>query len=356
ITLPVTMASKMNIVAGKTIVLPCPYGMTKARNPTRVVWKYEGAPIINYIPSQGKAFMGISTLFKVDRSATYKLVDEQKGNFSLQLPDGEEGQYSCEVDGEPPRIYDLQRWHEVMTSGKEYSTARIEWLSPHKQKVTGNEPRWTLENNNWKLQIKNLTVQEDHGTWECHVFPGGLQISYDVKVIGFLNALDDNDTRYAAINNSVVLSCPLNINLTKEKSSENFPELQSWDLMKDNKILIKKNIKIANSTFPAKEIPKVQFEDAGKYHCHFTFAKGHLNKTINLIVMKDAVKNGFLLVEILPGVGVMLLIFAGLFACAVKPIKQKRQRAKRMALAKQHLLAKKTCQCERDLTNNYYLT
>ncbi|XP_042303654.1 uncharacterized protein LOC121920593 [Sceloporus undulatus] len=293
IILPVTGASKVNIVAGETVVLLCPNGKTKTENPAKVIWKYEGKTIITYIRSQEKSFMANS-------SAKYRLVDEKKGNFSLWLPDGK-GQYSCEVEGEPPLIYYVQRWHwkisqrgyvlqgetlqlEVMTSGKEYSASRIEWLSPYKAKVTGNEPRWMLENNNWKLQIKNLSIQEDHGIWECHVLPDGPRITYDVKVIGFLNALGDSDTRFAAVNNSVVLSCPLSISLTKEKSLENF--LQSWDLMKDNKVLIKKDVKLANNTFPAKEISKVQFEDAGNYHCHFTFAKGHLNKSIHLIVMK----------------------------------------------------------------------
>ncbi|XP_067320434.1 T-cell surface glycoprotein CD4-like isoform X2 [Anolis sagrei] len=443
------MASKINIADGQDVVLRCPDGCGKPNGPApvEVVWKYNGKRIIKYFQNKE---------FRDDHTAQYKFVASDYKNFSLWLRNGKEGQYTCVVNDKEQCIHDLQVWTakniqnryllqgetiqlEVISSHNDYPTTRIKWFSPHNSRVTGNEPRWKLVNNERRLQIKNLDVQEDDGMWKCHILPDGPWFSFEVKVIGFPNTLGGNDMTFAAIDSRVVLSCPLNIDLSKEKSVRNFPKLQSWELMKDNKIIVKEDVSSnANTTYPAKEIPNVRLEDAGKYQCRFIFAEGHLNTSVHLIVMSVSdsspglsadkenmplccqisaplsakaelcwahmnetrcqshlpnstfcqenptlgiwrcslkVENNmkisinytveaptanlsFPLVEILSGVGVLLLllIFAGLCRFALKPIRQKRQRARRMAQAKQHLLEKKTCQCERELTNDYYHT
>nr|XP_008118445.1 PREDICTED: T-cell surface glycoprotein CD4 isoform X1 [Anolis carolinensis]XP_008118446.1 PREDICTED: T-cell surface glycoprotein CD4 isoform X1 [Anolis carolinensis]XP_008118447.1 PREDICTED: T-cell surface glycoprotein CD4 isoform X1 [Anolis carolinensis]XP_008118448.1 PREDICTED: T-cell surface glycoprotein CD4 isoform X1 [Anolis carolinensis]XP_016852721.1 PREDICTED: T-cell surface glycoprotein CD4 isoform X1 [Anolis carolinensis] len=447
VMLPFTMASKINVAADQEVVLCCPAGCKETISPTpnEVVWNYNGNRIIRYMRTG---------VYKGDTTEKYKFVASDHKNFSLWLPNGKEGQYTCIVNGKEQCIYDLRVWTvpkeirnryllrgetvllEVISSGNEYP--RIEWFSPRNAKVTGNEPRWELCNSERRLQIKNLEVQEDDGTWKCHILPDGPWFSFGVKVIDFLNVLGDNGMTFATIDSRVVLSCPLNIDLSKEKNVGNFPELQSWELMKDNKVIVNENLPSnANSTYPAKEITNVRLEDAGKYQCRFIFAKGNLNTSIHLIVMsvsgsslglhadkenmplcchisaslpataelcwahtnetrcqshlpnntfceenattgtwtcslkvennmkisinytvaeEPTVKMTFPLVEILSGVGalLLLLILAGLCGCDLKPIRRKRQRARRMAQAKQHLLEKKTCQCERELTNDYY--
>ncbi|XP_062984466.1 T-cell surface glycoprotein CD4-like [Elgaria multicarinata webbii] len=406
----------------------------------KVTWRHKNTVIINFV--SGKVYTG-------GKLVQYRFGDTDKGNFSLVLPDAKEGgYYACEVEGQQPITFDLKVWKLTQSpSGyllqgetlllelhsSNMSGVSIEWFGPSKAKVTGKEPRWKLKSNNQKLEIMNLTVQEDHGTWECRILPNGPRITYNVKVIGFSNASDD--MAFAALNSSTVLSCPLNTDLQKEPG---IPGVQAWKWMKNNMILVENLIPInSNSSFPVRKIPKVQFEDAGRHQCILTFPHRNLKKTIHLVVMKvsagrlelpskeptvtlcchisapappmaqlcwvsvshgtacdsnllenkfchtnttggpwrcdlkvnnrvelsmnytvaeAAIQNKFPQIEVATGAGAMLLLFIVALACVptCKTIKRKRQTAKRMTQAKQHLLVKRTCQCQRELTNDYY--
>ncbi|KAJ7317155.1 hypothetical protein JRQ81_003317, partial [Phrynocephalus forsythii] len=427
------------------------------KKPNKVYWKYRDRVIIKYTDGR---------IFKDDKTAAYTFVDAYNGDYSLRLLDAKEGQYTCKVEENELKTYDLTVWKikgpqeeyclqgETLTLSleqhaplKKRTKLEVKWISPHKVHVKGQEPRWQLQNNNWDLHIENLVAEEDNGTWECHIpLEDGLKVPYNVKVIGFSNVLDNK--MFAVINSSVTLSCPLNVNLKNLKTLGNILPYGEW--MKDNMTLVKGDI--SNSTLTSslvKEIPNVQFEDAGRYQCNFKFGSRQLNKFIQLVVMKVAprvaseegnetlcchisapappaaklcwvhaketscshgslkspfchpvtttglwrcdlkVKNevkisinhsevkeeatgrrlhAFPLAEAVSGAGVtlLLLVTAGIIGPACRTIRRKRQQLKRMAQAKQHLLAKRTCQCwrqerkcsaiARELTNDYHHT
>ncbi|XP_025020882.1 T-cell surface glycoprotein CD4-like [Python bivittatus] len=441
--LPVTVrAEKVNVIAGKPAILHC-LDSTDKKNPATLIWKYNNKLLL-------KIFQG--NPFKGEKSEMWTLNNDE--SFSLELVKAETGLYTCEVDGKLETTYEVKVW-KVIGSKSGYllqgdtlklnlspfnmEDNRIEWFNPQKAKVTGKELRWKVQEDS--IQITNLTIQEDHGMWECHVFPDQLKIPYNVKIIGFPNPLDEFN--FAALNSSFNLSCPLNINLENQKDPE-IPRVQSWKLVKNNIVVEEQNISNMNNSFPTKRIPRVHFEDAGKYQCHLRFNHRNLNKNINLIVMtvsavpdelsskenvtlcghiKPApplaelcwvnvnesmskptcgspisenkfchiattaglwrcdlkvnnnvkisinytlgkttnewtVESRFPLIEIASGAGatLLLLILAGICVPTCKHIKRKRQQAKRIAQIKQHLLAKRTCQCQRELANDYYHT
>ncbi|XP_033029811.1 T-cell surface glycoprotein CD4-like [Lacerta agilis] len=364
------------------------------------------------------------------------------------MRNGKEGQYTCEAHGKI-KTTNLNLWSvkgpsdeyllegditQLELSSLDMSTP-VEWFGPNKSKITDKKARWTLQNKDRRLQIKDLNAQEDQGTWECIISRSGLRITHDVKVIGFVNSLDV-DTRYAAVNSTVVLSCELNINFQEiPKNILRSPVLR-W--MNDNKTIMEVDLNNFNSSLLQQKIDKVQFEHAGEHKCSIEFTWRNLSKTIHLVVMKvsadrprldskenvtlcchvsapdlsksqlcwnnkhgspkcethlpegkfcygtrsagewkcslmvqdkeklsmiyfvddgsAAMLNSFPLTYIAIGAGVMLLllIIIGVCVFSSKTVKQKRQRARRMAQARQHLLEKKTCQCHKELTNDYY--
>ncbi|XP_039194687.1 T-cell surface glycoprotein CD4-like isoform X2 [Crotalus tigris] len=434
-------AEKLNVIAGQSVFLRC-LNNTSAH---KVTWKYNGKLLLQKIKER---------VYRGEKSVTYKLTDEE--TFSLELRKAEPGKYVCDVNGKQVATYDIEVWK--VTGSKSgyllqgdtlklhlspFKDTRIEWFEPHKTKVTDKEPRWKLQKDG--LQISNLTVQEDHGRWECHIPHYELKLSYNVKVFGFSNRLDE--FRFASINSNILLSCPLNIDL-QEKTDWEIPKVQSWKWLKNNVLVKDHNISNINSSFSIHQISNVQSEDAGKYQCRLGFKDRNLSKTINLIVMKvsavppalrfkednvtlcghispsappltelcwvyvnessnetkcgspishnkfchvatteglwrcdlkvnnnvkisidyilgkfqgktpneTTLENRFSLIKIGSGIGTMLLllILVGVCVPTCKRIKQKQQRAKRMAQIKQHLLAKRTCQCQRELPNDYY--
>uniref|UniRef100_A0A670JTE6 Ig-like domain-containing protein n=2 Tax=Podarcis muralis TaxID=64176 RepID=A0A670JTE6_PODMU len=313
-------------------------------------------------------------------------------------------------------------------------STQVEWFGPNKSKITNKKARWTLQNKDRRLQIKDLKTQEDQGTWECFISRSGLRITRDVRVIGFANSLD-GAVMYAAVNSTVVLSCELNTDFQEiPKNILRNPVLR-WT--KDNKTIVEADLINFNSSLLQQTIDKVQFEHAGEHKCSIAFTRRKLSKTTRLVVMKvsadhprldskenvtlcchvaapdlskaqlcwnnrrdspkcethlpegkfcyetrsagewkcslmvqgeeklsmiyfvdeaSTVSNSFPLTYIAIGGGGMLLLLIIIAVCvfSCKTVKQKRQRARRMAQARQHLLEKKTCQCHRDLTNDYY--
>nr|XP_020659807.1 T-cell surface glycoprotein CD4-like isoform X1 [Pogona vitticeps]XP_020659808.1 T-cell surface glycoprotein CD4-like isoform X1 [Pogona vitticeps] len=446
--LPVLECLDINIVAHKPVILSCPVHAKKPQTSNKVFWKHNQKDIIKY--TEGRVFKG-------DKSATYTFVNADNGNYSLNLINPEEGQYICKVEENILRTYDLTVWEitgsqqkyflqgESLTlSLKQHATVmkevKVKWVSPNKVSVTGEESHWQLRNNNQDLHIKNLEFEKDHGAWGCHIFLDNVLIishNVNVNVIGFLkaSAKDDDEMMFAVVNSNVTLSCLLNINLQDQKDI-----LLNGEWLKDNIILGKENISSSNSTSSLdKKLPKVQFEDAGRYQCRLKLENRQLDKFIQLVVMKVFLEpsseegkgtlccqvsapappttqlcwvhanttncsHGFLdspfchpvtttglwrcdlkvkneekrsvnystvkeevtamgdhafpVTEVLSGAGVtlLLLIIVGTLVPACKMIRRKRQQVKRMALAKQHLLAKRTCQCQRELTNDYYHT
>lgn len=109
----------------------------------------------------------------------------------------------------------------------------------------------------------------------------------DIKS-GFINRLDE--FRFAAINSSILLSCPLNIDL-QEKRDWEIPKVRSWKWLKNNILKKEHNTSNINSSFFIQQISNVHSEDAGKYQCHLGFTHRNLSKTINLIVMKGRNKS-----------------------------------------------------------------
>ncbi|XP_066468751.1 T-cell surface glycoprotein CD4-like [Tiliqua scincoides] len=379
---------------------------------------------------------------------TYELQDVEKGKFCLVIPKAVEGLYTCEANGKETS-FDL-RVLTVTGSQNGYllegetqelklnfsnraSIKNIRWYSPRKTQVIGNS-RWLLKDNGWSLQIRNLSFQEDNGTWECHI--PGLNITYDIKVIGFENT-PNAGMRYAAVNSNVNLSYPLNVKL---QDLPDIPEVLIRKLTNDNMNNLKMLIPInANSTYPVKEILNVQFEDAGQYQCQLRLSHRTLNKSIHLIVMKVSAQplqlnsteanlilcchisaprdpigqldwvhtnrttkrysvqankfciltrtaglwrcsllvnedvkimmdynvtvaenpdepNTFPVLKVVVGVVGPLLLLILMVVCVFicKIVARKRQHAKRMVQAKEHLLAKRTCRCRKELTNDYY--
>ncbi|XP_044305692.1 T-cell surface glycoprotein CD4-like isoform X2 [Varanus komodoensis] len=426
-TLPASVVTDINAIAGIPVVLPCPYGPME-KNLQQMTWKHEEKTIL--------LFGG----FKSNRSATYTFADQEKKNLSLLLPEPKKGRYTCGVADKILRVFHLTVWNVTGTPRRWllegetlllelHSTdikpdIKIEWLDPHKRKVTGKEPLRSLQSNSRKLQIKNLASKEDQGTWECHVLPNGPRISYVVTVIGLLHQSDDGIT-FAAVDSNISLSCSLNVDIRKEESIAR--EL-TWKWKKNNTTLMEKQILLDSSnSLPVKGISLVQFEDAGQYQCHLDFKHRYLEKTIHLIVMKVSadpphltskeanvtlcchtsarlppkaklcwehanesicdphlpenkfchvtrtagqwlcnlvvknsvkirikylleavVKKDFPLAVVLYAAGaLLLLIMAGVCALTCKKIQRKRKIAKRISQARQHLLAKRTCQCQR---------
>ncbi|XP_061481180.1 T-cell surface glycoprotein CD4 [Rhineura floridana] len=275
----------MNVIAGEPVVLHCQDDI-RNQNPT-VVWKYKSADILQY--SRGKTFYG-----KIPANiASAKLKDPDNGDFSLMLPpDALEGRYTCEIGGKQINI-DLTLW-KVKGSPDGYllegdtlqldllsanrKSVRVEWFSPQSVKVTSNKPRWNLQNDGWTLQIKDLNV-EDNGTWKCTLPNNNLTIYCKVRVIGFVNSLDV-DMRYAAVNSTVVLSCPLNIHL--HEIPRNILTGLVWKKDEKEDCVV---LNASSNLKPQKEISKVQFEDAGEYQCQLRFTQRSLNKTIQLVVL-----------------------------------------------------------------------
>ncbi|XP_039194689.1 uncharacterized protein LOC120306099 isoform X3 [Crotalus tigris] len=272
-------AEKLNVIAGQSVFLRC-LNNTSAH---KVTWKYNGKLLLQKIKER---------VYRGEKSVTYKLTDEE--TFSLELRKAEPGKYVCDVNGKQVATYDIEVWK--VTGSKSgyllqgdtlklhlspFKDTRIEWFEPHKTKVTDKEPRWKLQKDG--LQISNLTVQEDHGRWECHIPHYELKLSYNVKVFGFSNRLDE--FRFASINSNILLSCPLNIDL-QEKTDWEIPKVQSWKWLKNNVLVKDHNISNINSSFSIHQISNVQSEDAGKYQCRLGFKDRNLSKTINLIVMK----------------------------------------------------------------------
>ncbi|XP_026569071.1 T-cell surface glycoprotein CD4-like [Pseudonaja textilis] len=429
-----TRAEKLNVAAGTPVFLRC-RSKTDNDSPT-LIWKYNGKLLLKKMND---------IIFKGERTVSYKLKDEK--TFSLELQKAEPGQYACYEDNTQVATYDIEVW-KVTGSKSGYllqgdtlklhlspvKDARIEWFEPRKTKVTGNEPRWKLEKDS--LQILNLTVQEDNGIWECHIFPYKVYLSYNVNVLGFSNPLDE--FQFATFNSSSILSCPLNID-QQEKEDQEIPKARSWKWLKNN-IHMKENNNTNHSIY---QISNIRSEDAGQYQCHIGFKHRILIKTINLIVVKvsaippmlkskednvtlcghispsappltelcwvyvhdsttqpkcgspisenkfchvatseglwrcdfkvnndvkisidyilgktlneSTLENRFSLIKIASGIGAMLLllILVGVCVPTCKRIKQKQQQAKKMAQIKQHLLAKRTCQCQRDLPIDY---
>ncbi|XP_070791445.1 T-cell surface glycoprotein CD4 [Pituophis catenifer annectens] len=438
-----TRAETINVAADKSAFLYCKTDKT----PSSMIWNYNGKLLLRKMKDQ---------VFKAGKPETYILRDEK--TFAVELTKAEPGQYTCEVDGKRVATYDIEVW-TVTGSKSGYllqgdtlklslspaTDTRIEWFDPHKTKVTANQPRWKLQKDS--LQILNLTVQEDNGIWTCHISHYKLNVSYNVKVLGFSNPLDE--FQFATINSSSNLSCPLNIDL-QEKKDQEIPKVQSWKWLKNNVLMKEHNISNINRSFSIHQISNVRSEDAGQYQCHLGFKHGILSKTNNLIVVKvsaippvlrsnednvtlcghispsaspvtelcwvyvndsmsepkcgspisenkfchiattegpwrcdfkvnndvkisidyilgkfqgkfsneTTLGNSFSLIKTASGIGTMLLllILVGVCVPTCKRMKQKQQQAKRMAQIKQHLLAKRTCQCQRDLPNDYYHT
>ncbi|XP_070592920.1 T-cell surface glycoprotein CD4 [Erythrolamprus reginae] len=98
----------------------------------------------------------------------------------------------------------------------------------------------------------------------------------------------------------------------------------------------------------------------GLWRCDFK-VNNNVKISIDYILGKfsnETLDSSFSLIKTASGIGAMLLLLILIGVCVptCKRIKQKQQQAKRMAQIKQHLLAKKTCQCQRDLPNDYYHT
>lgn len=98
---------------------------------------------------------------------------------------------------------------------------------------------------------------------------------------GFNDGLD-LERRFAAVNSTVSLSYPLSTNLEHEKKSIAL----SWKRFLNNTTLVTPIPINANSSIPVVEFPSVQFENAGFYQCQLRVARGSLNKTFQLVVMK----------------------------------------------------------------------
>nr|XP_028568770.1 T-cell surface glycoprotein CD4-like isoform X1 [Podarcis muralis] len=423
---------------GQEVTLPCQVGVVNPSAP--VIWKYKSEEIIKY--QRGHLLRGSSS-----SSATYSLKNADKGDYSLTMRYGKEGQYTCEAHGKI-KTTNLNLWSvkgpsegyllegdttQLELSSSDMST-QVEWFGPNKSKITNKKARWTLQNKDRRLQIKDLKTQEDQGTWECFISRSGLRITRDVRVIGFANSLD-GAVMYAAVNSTVVLSCELNTDFQEiPKNILRNPVLR-WT--KDNKTIVEADLINFNSSLLQQTIDKVQFEHAGEHKCSIAFTRRKLSKTTRLVVMKvsadhprldskenvtlcchvaapdlskaqlcwnnrrdspkcethlpegkfcyetrsagewkcslmvqgeeklsmiyfvdeaSTVSNSFPLTYIAIGGGGMLLLLIIIAVCvfSCKTVKQKRQRARRMAQARQHLLEKKTCQCHRDLTNDYY--
>ncbi|XP_054858894.1 uncharacterized protein LOC129345694 [Eublepharis macularius] len=417
VLLPVTADQHAYAIAGKPFTLSCP-DAGKNQNPGTVIWKHNGTKVLNYM--KGRPWKGKSSLYK------YKGTDN--GEFSLEMPEAEEGLYTCAVDGRETNIH--LRFLKVTGSPEgsllqgeslelqlhpaSLEQVTIEWISPRHER--GNPPHWTLMDNNQRLRIKELHVQDD-GIWKCSVL--GLVIPYKVTVIGFLSASDKEI--FAAVNSTVTFSHELHFN-SQHKNDLNIKEQLLTGNISGSLVFLD-----ASGDCDQKKIPNVQFKDAGWYPCSLRFNRGYLNKTIHLIVMEvvflavfatppgplfkegevkfccsisaplppgallrwdsgnetkeisdclvirtaglwtcsliveDKVKirvnytveeaslqPRFPLMESAWGAGVALLLLALVSVClsTYVTMKRKKQRVERMAQAKQHLLAKRTCQCQ----------
>ncbi|KAL8202684.1 UNVERIFIED_CONTAM: hypothetical protein K2H54_021713, partial [Gekko kuhli] len=356
----------------------------------------------------------------------------EKGDFALQMPEAKEGLYTCDVSGKEksirlhvlkvtgfPEGYLLQGESlELQLHPPNMAPTPIEWIGPQNEK--GHQPRWNRMDNGQRLQIKNLQIQDD-GIWKCSAH--GLTISYKVTVLGFVEDLDAEI--FAAVDNMVTLSYKLS------SPAEKNPNIMEVLLTKEA-LGKSTSLSSASDSCSPQTIPKVQFEDGGRYQCHLKFSRGWLNRTIHLIVMKASAtppgplpkegtanlccsisaplplgavlrwdagnksstvphclmvqkagqqtcrltvgkeekivinytmeeateQTGFPLFGLALGVGgpLVLLVLLSMCLFVYVAIKRKKRRMERMAQAKQHLLAKRTCQCQRDKSNDYYHT
>ncbi|XP_077201893.1 T-cell surface glycoprotein CD4 isoform X2 [Paroedura picta] len=428
--LPVTAEKSVYATEGDPVTLPCPDVVPGQKTET-VYWKYNGDLVVKYMKG---------TFWKVRQSDSFK----DTVDFSLQMPEAKEGLYSCSVSGQErsihlrllkvtgsPEGYFLQGESvELQLHPPDMMPTLIEWTDPHNKR--GHQPRWNLMDNNQRLQITNLQVQ-DNGIWRCSVH--GKTISYEVTVIGFLQASDEEI--FAAVNSTVTLSYALNLPPKKYSNSSETHFLTQETLGKSVSLR-------GHGSCPPKTITNVQFEDGGRYQCHIRLDRGWLNKTIHLGVMKvfasppgpllqdgdvklccnisaplppraqlcwnagnksvdgsrclvgnestnhssclrvpkrgqwvcslaieaevkisvnytveEATQRiGFLLAGVVFGAGLPLglLFLVGVCLFTFIILKRKKRRSERMTQAKQHLLAKRICQCQRDKSNDYYHT
>ncbi|KAJ6658269.1 hypothetical protein lerEdw1_020541 [Lerista edwardsae] len=285
VILPVTARQTVYAIAGKPYTLPCQ--SDDGSEAKSVVWKYETKLILRYLNAGGKPYKGVGY-------SAYDLEDADKGKFSLVIPDAVAGCYTCEAGGKQTsfdlHVLSVTGTHNgyllegetlelKLDSSDRTSIKKVEWYSPRKAQLISNKPRWTLKNNNWTLQIMNLSFQEDNGIWECRVLD--LNIPYDVKVLGFQNP-SSLQLVFAAVNSNVTLSYPLSVKL---QDVPGISAIVAGKLTEDNRIDLPIPIN-ASSTFPVKNIPNVQFGDAGQYLCQLRLNRRTLNKSIHLVVMK----------------------------------------------------------------------
>ncbi|XP_060092468.1 T-cell surface glycoprotein CD4-like [Heteronotia binoei] len=176
--LPVTAEQNVYSIEGSPVTLSCP-DVSSNQNPGTGFWKYNGVEVLKY--TNGKPW-------KVNQDKRFRGTD--KGDFSLYMPEAQEGLYTCDVSGQEKSI----RLHFLKVTGSpegsllqgeslelqlhppDMTATQIEWTGPHNEKS-----RWNLMDNNQRLQIKNLQVQDD-GLWKCSIH--SLIISYRVTVIG----------------------------------------------------------------------------------------------------------------------------------------------------------------------------
>nr|XP_034997046.1 T-cell surface glycoprotein CD4-like isoform X1 [Zootoca vivipara] len=276
---------------GQEVTLPCQVDIGNPSIPA-VIWKYKSQEIIKY--QRGLLLRGPSS------TASYSLKNPEKRDYSLIIRNGKytemEGQYTCEAHGEIKTTI-LNLWSvkgpsdeyllegditQLELSSLDMST-KVEWFGPNKSKITDKKARWTLQNKDRRLQIKDLKAQEDQGTWECFISRSRLRITHDVKVIGFVNSLD-GDTRYVAVNSTVVLSCELNIDFQEIPKNILRNPVLKWT--NNNKTIVEVDLNNFNSSLLQQKIDKVQFEHAGEHKCSIGFTRRNLSKTTHLVVMK----------------------------------------------------------------------
>ncbi|KAM7180871.1 T-cell surface glycoprotein CD4 isoform 1-T1 [Macrochelys suwanniensis] len=439
---------------GEQVILPC---IDKSQS-DGLTWKYNGQIVIQYLSRLLKG----RTLALSDRSELNKQ-EISKGNFSLilsQLRHSDAGKYVCgvssgtfmvqlqvfEVTGSPSG-YLLQGENLTLTI-QGASSVKVTWFDNRQVEVTAAQSR-ELKTGERSLQIPNLQA-EDSGTWRCHItsLSAKLDIPYKVLVIGFHHL--NQETLYKAVNSTVSFSYSLSTHLQQIRELAYIRVGLEWKPKTDSKYLEKFNFtskeplltkQMANMQVTWKpsnhlevKLSKVQFKDAGWYQCQLTFSRGHVGKTIHLVVMtvsadpvgplskwanvtllcklsvpvppnaqlfwehvngtekklntlghsevkvktktvglwrcslkvennvatsidytvvKAAEWNSYVVIVPEVGAGIVLLLLASLGTFIGTARQRRRRRAEKMARARRDLIERRTCQCQRQLKNDY---
>nr|XP_056704400.1 uncharacterized protein LOC130476478 [Euleptes europaea] len=301
--LSVTADEYAYAIAGQRITLPCP-GVNTNSNPGTVSWKHNGTKVLRYI--EGKPWQGKSELYHSTRF--------------LKAPDEE-------IFAAVNSTVTLSYVFNFNPQDEKYNTVKV-----HQTQETSGKP--TSPNGSGTCSERKIPkVQfEDAGQYQCHIGLGHRPLNKTTHLV--VMKVFANHTGPLLEDDRISLCCIISAPLPPRA-------VLRWDA--------------ANAST---DVPHcLVIRTAGLRTCSLIVA-GEVKINMSYAVEAAVGQIQFPPTNVVLGAGVpfVLLILLSVCLFVYIAIKRKKQRVERMIQAKQHLLAKRTCQCQREQSNDYYHT